>query len=104
MSRLCRCLMMTTFFALCMGTRSDALDWPSDFWSSITNSMALPSGSQIGLVSGTVSVETPSGDIAFADNLGSENAPFDSRWRTSGISGNLASLDSRPCGMVLTVR
>jgi hypothetical protein len=41
--------------------------------------------------------------VAFADELGNEGTPFDSRWCTSGAS-NLASLDSRPCGMVLTLR
>jgi hypothetical protein len=41
--------------------------------------------------------------MAFADELGNEGTPFDSRWCTSGTS-NLASLDSRPCGMVLTLR
>ena len=103
MSRPFGCIALTLFLVSCIYMRSDALDWPSDFWTQITNSMALPSGSQIASGSGTVSLEPVSGDIAFADELGSESVPFDSRWCTSGTS-NLASLDSRPCGMVLTLR
>lgn len=81
----------------------DALDWPSDFWTQITNSMALPSGTQIAESSGKVFADLVSGDTAFSDALGSESEPFDSRWRTFGTS-NSSSVDSRPCGMVLTVR
>jgi hypothetical protein len=103
MSRPCRCVVLTLFLVSCACMRSNALDWPSHFWTQITNSMALPSGSQISSVSGTISLESVSGDVAFADELGNDGTPFDSRWCTSGTS-NLASLDSRPCGMVLTLR
>ena len=103
MSRPFGCIALTLFLVSCIYMRSDALDWPSDFWTQITNSMALPSGLQIAESTGKVLSDSVSGDTAFSDAVGSENEPFDSRWRTFGIS-NGSSVDSRPCGMVLTVR
>ena len=77
--------------------------WPADFWTQVTNSMAIPAGSQIGCGSQTFEVAATRGDSIAGGTLGSAVTPFDSRWRTTRAS--LGSwLDSRPCGVVLTFR
>ena len=78
--------------------------WPADFWTQITNSMAIPSGSQISAgAGGTFSVSAPAGDAATGGDLGSAEHPFDSRVTTSEAS-NATALYSGPVGLIITFR
>lgn len=77
--------------------------WPADFWTQVTNSMALPAGTQIGTGTESFAVSTVTGNAELAGGTGTAANPFDSRWRTYGESGG-TSLDTRPVGVVLTFR
>ena len=77
--------------------------WPADFWTQVTNSMALPAGTQIAAGTGSFAVSTVTGNAQPAEGTGTAANPFDSRWRTYGES-NGTWLDTRPVGAVLMFR
>ena len=79
------------------------LAWPSDFWTQVTNSMALPSGTQIASATASMAVAKSAGNSIAGDDLGTSERPFDSRWRTYGIS-DTSWLDTGPLGCVIIFR
>ena len=96
----------TAFFIAALGTGAAEPVWPADFAAQVAANIAAetPSGGQIGMTSGTAAITMRDWGEAASAGYGTPEDPFDSFWRSIGLS-DLGILNTRkPRGITINFR
>ena len=96
--------MVLALLLVATGVSAADLDWPDDYWQSVTNRIdaIAPSGNAVGLSEALAEFDSRPG-VSSGSVLSSGDGAFDSRPFVSGVSNGI-NMDSVLPGLTIVVR